>query len=177
MLLAVTAAATVLLISRSIEQGLEVWPDAQDNEQMVAAWRGSAICGYTSGSGVGLICALLAGLLVTYAAADRSRWTGTAVAVLAGTFLALVNLSLAWREASPRLTSGNTFDTDLRQHTCVIVAIALVFAAYPVLAVAGYFLGRARYVAGVAVTLAVLAILVPFGQFGLATALVPTPQY
>ncbi|WUH98689.1 hypothetical protein OHR68_35095 [Spirillospora sp. NBC_00431] len=182
-LLAVTGAASVLLVSRSIEQGLEVWPDAQSDAQMVAAWRGSAICGYTSGSGVGLVCAVLAGLLVAQAAADRHWRTGLAVAVPAGAVLALVNLSLAWWKASPRLThmdgavNASAIDPSLRHHTCVIIAIALVFAGYLVLAAAGYLLGRERNVMGVAITLAVLAVLVHSGQFGLATALVPTPEY
>ncbi|MFI0485664.1 hypothetical protein [Actinomadura sp. 9N215] len=182
-LLTGTGVASVLLISRGIEQGLEVWPDAQMDTQMVAAWRGAAICGHTSGSGVGLICALLSGLLVARAAADRSRRTGTALSVAAGTVLALVNLSLAWWKASPRLThmtgavDASAIDTDLRHHTCVIVAIALVFAAYLVVAAAGYLLGRARNVMGVALTLAVLVVLVPHGQFGLATTLVPSPEF
>ncbi|MBT2212395.1 hypothetical protein [Actinomadura sp. NEAU-AAG7] len=182
LLVAATAVAAVTMLSRSIEQGLEVWPDAQSETQMVAAWRGAAILAYTSGSEVGHVCALLAGLLVARTAAVRSWPAGPAVAVLAGTVLALVNLSLAWWKASPRLAyltgpvDPAVIDPGLRHHSCVIVAIALVSTAFSALAAAGYGLGMKRNIKAAVITLMVLAALALDGHF-ILTGLVPRPDY
>ncbi|MUN39380.1 hypothetical protein [Actinomadura litoris] len=182
LLVAATAVAAVTMLSRSIEQGLEVWPDAQSETQMVAAWRGAAILAYTSGSEVGHVCALLAGLLVARTAAVRSWQAGLAAAVLAGTVLALVNLSLAWWKASPRLAhltgpvDPAVIDPGLRHHSCVIVAIALVSTAFSALAAAGYGLGMKRNIKAAVITLMVLAALALDGHF-ILTGLVPRPDY
>lgn len=165
-LVAGTAVAAVTLLSRSIDQGLEVWPDAQMDTQMVAAWRGAATLAYTSGSEVGHVCALLAGLLVARVVATRAWRTGLVVAVLAGAVLALVNLSSAWWKASPRLTHTiYPVDPGLRHHVGVIVAIALVFAAFLVLAAAGYILGLKHKVKTLIVTLMVLVVAAPYSHF------------
>ncbi|TDD71121.1 hypothetical protein [Actinomadura rubrisoli] len=182
MLVAGTGVAAVTMLSRSIDQGLEVWPDAQMDTQMVAAWRGAAILAYTSGSEVGHVCALLAGLLVARAVPVRAWRTGLAVAVLAGTVLALVNLSLAWWKASPRLAhlSGPVdpavIDPGLRHHSCVIVAVALVFAAFLALAAVGYRLGMNRNIRAVVITLMALVVVALLGHFFL-TGLVPRPEF
>ncbi|MFI0405948.1 hypothetical protein [Actinomadura sp. 3N508] len=182
-LIAGTGVASLMLLSHSLNVGLDVWHDAQSDPQFLAAWRGAAVSGYTSGSGVGHICALLAGLLVAHAgaAAGRGKRIGAAVAVFAGTVLALVNLSLAWWKASPRLTrldavSMDAIDPGLRHHPSVIIAIVLVFAAYLVLAAIGYGLGVLRSVKAVVAALGILVIVALPGSLLLAMALVPRPE-
>ncbi|WP_242889860.1 hypothetical protein [Actinomadura litoris] len=182
LLVAATAVAAVTMLSRSIEQGLEVWPDAQSDTQMVAAWRGAAVLAYTSGSEVGHVCALLAGLLVARTVTVRSWRAGLAGAVLAGAVLALVNLALAWWKASPRLAyltgpvDPAAIDPGLRHHGCVIVAIALVFTAFLALAAAGYGFGMKHNIKAAAITLMVLVALALDGHF-ILTGLVPWPDY
>ncbi|WP_433465519.1 hypothetical protein [Spirillospora sp. CA-128828] len=178
-LIAGTAIATLALLSRNVDLGQELWPDAQTGPQAVYAWRGGAILGYTSGSEVGHICALLAGLLAVRAVKARAWRAGLAVAVLAGTVLALVNLSLAWWKASPQLAQlagpalYGTVDPGLRHHICVIVAIMLVFTSYLVFAAVGYFLGLKRRNKATLVLLAALLVAAPYSHFIAATILTP----
>ncbi|MFF0773827.1 hypothetical protein ACFYUK_33395 [Nonomuraea wenchangensis] len=68
-LIPVTVGATVLLVALNLDVGQSKWPDAQPEDQMVAKWRTAAVLAYTSGSAVGHVCALVAGLLAAQCAA------------------------------------------------------------------------------------------------------------
>ncbi|MEV4289280.1 hypothetical protein AB0K40_27545 [Nonomuraea bangladeshensis] len=69
-LIAVTGSAAVLLAALNLDVGQSMWPDAQPDDQVVAKWRTAAALAYTSGSAVGHVCALVAGLLA-------ARWART----------------------------------------------------------------------------------------------------
>jgi hypothetical protein len=184
-----TGVAAVLLMSRSIALGWIALTDPQSHAERVAAWRCAATTGYTAGSGVGFACSLLAGQLLAARAGAIgavSMWrTGLGAAVSAGAGLALVNLLMTWWAASSELArlaalvaAGGAagppaaFDPGLRHHRYVIVAIALVVAAYLVFAVLGYVLGRTRKIRTAFVILFVLALTAPYSHIYLTAPMV-----
>jgi hypothetical protein len=185
-LVAATGVAAAVLLTRNIALGREAFVDPQDAPQRLAAWRGSAVLAYTSGSEVGHACALLAGLLVAPALATPSRRIGVRVAASAGAVLALVNLLVAWWPASARLAElaatmatmypSVVLDPGPGRHPSVIIAIVLVAAGYPLLAILGFVLGRKRYIRTAVATLFVFGITAPYSHYFLAVFLVPRPE-
>lgn len=144
-LIPVTVGAAVLLVALNLDVGQSKWPDTQPEDQMVAKWRTAAVLAYTSGSAVGHVCALVAGLLAARWARDKPWRTGLVAAVLAGAGLGLADLAAAsWKAshllrefaASPLLTDNGTLivDTGLQHHGRIPAAMAVVFATLLIIA-------------------------------------------
>jgi hypothetical protein len=183
-LAAVICVAAVLLLPLTMDLGDDWFYDPQDNTQRLAAWRGAAVSGVTSGSEVGFLCALVAGML----ASRIKQWrTGLVTAIGAGAGLALVNVTVAWFVAAPRLherwenmTIENArafIDPDLWDHRPVLAAIALVFLALMLAASIGFGVAlvkpRALKLTLLVVTLTVSAVIAPIAHLVLPLAIVP----
>ncbi|TDD00519.1 hypothetical protein E1292_28590 [Nonomuraea deserti] len=177
-LIAVTGSAAVLLVALNIDVGRSMWPDAQPDDQVVAKWRTAAVLAYTSGSAVGHVCALLAGLLAARWARNKTWRTGFVTAVLAGAGLGLADLAVAsWRAApllrvfaaSPVLTDNDgtlIVDPGLRHHGCIPAAMAVVFATLLIVAGLGFGVAQARP-ANKCLLIVVSLALVPIAHFWL----------
>lgn len=91
----ITAAAAALLVPRTLAwTESSLWADPQTDEQFLASWRVSGVLLYTCGSGIGHICALVAGMLAA---------SGLRGAVVAGAGLGVVGLTAAFLRAHPRM--------------------------------------------------------------------------
>lgn len=175
-LIALTGNAAVLLVALNLDVGQSMWPDAQPDDQVVAKWRTAAVLAYTSGSAVGHMCALPAGLLAARWARDKTRRTGLATAVLAGAGLGLADLAAAsWRAApllrefaaSPGMTDNDgrlIVDPVLWHHGCIPAAMVVVFATLMTVAGLGFGVARARPVNKTLLIVASL-VLVPIAHF------------
>ncbi|MFI0350022.1 hypothetical protein [Actinomadura sp. 9N407] len=146
-LVAVTGAAAVVLLPLSVYLGDDWFYDPQDDTERLAAWRGAAVMGVTAGSEVGYLCALVAGMLAARVRPEPRR-AGLLTAVGAGAGLAVVNVTVAWLGAVPRLhewreqmtnvSSLAFLDADLWDHGPVYAAIALVAIAFLIAASMGF---------------------------------------
>ncbi|WP_329428408.1 hypothetical protein OG339_03330 [Streptosporangium sp. NBC_01495] len=187
-LLAVTAGAAALLVAPNLQLGNALVTDPQSPGQYVEEWRNEAVLAYTSGSAVGHVCALLAGLLVARWSTDKTRRAGLVAALLAGSGLGATELAVASWTATPLLRdlsgfpgAGNppegwVLDPSLQNHVGVLVAMALTFAVFLVAAGAGFWVAqRAMLLKFVLVT--VFVVIVPVALFLVAVfALVPFPS-
>nr|WP_157383250.1 hypothetical protein [Nonomuraea coxensis] len=184
-LVAVTGSAAVLLVALNLDVGQSMWPDAQPDDQVMAKWRTAAALAYTSGSAVGHVCALVAGLLAAHWARDNTRRTGLAAAVLAGAGLGLADLAAAsWTAAprlrdlaaSPALTDNDgrlIVDPGLQHHGSIPAAMAAVFATLLIVAALGSAVAQARPVNKALLILVSLA-LAPVAHFLIpAVVLIP----
>lgn len=168
------------------------WPrqpgsDAQTDEQAVTSWRGAAVLASTSGSAIGDLCALSAGILVArWGPAARTRWSGLLTAVLAGTGLGLVDLATASRTAAPRLRELTTapfltredgtavVDPGLRHHGCVLAAMIVAFVIFLIAAGVGFGSGSGQVTHRLTVV-AVSVVLAPVAHYVTMVALIPRP--
>jgi hypothetical protein len=174
-LIAITGIVAVRLVPFSITMGQDLWHDAQSDKQMVTSWRGSAVFAYTSGSWVGQLCALLAGLLAGRWAKLSTRGTGLGAAMAAGAGLGLTALVPAFWTAAPRLRdlaqsphlvreSGvPVIDPALVHHGCVFAAAATAFVVFLLAAYAGFRMARADPVSRILLVPA--AVLAPVAYF------------
>jgi hypothetical protein len=187
-LVALVGVAAALLVPRNIQIGQDVWSDAQTDEQTVTSWRGAAVLASTSGSAVGDLCALLAGLSVARWRASRTRWSGLLTAVLAGAGLGLVDLATAFRTAAPRLREltrsplltredGTAIvDPGLRHHGCVLAAMVVAFVIFLIAAGIGFGLCPGRLTTKLT-AVAVSVVLAPVVHYVTMMALVLRPGF
>ncbi|RKS70873.1 hypothetical protein BZB76_5353 [Actinomadura pelletieri DSM 43383] len=170
-LLLITGFAAVVLFDFSVDVGLDLVTDPQDDRQRLAAWRGAAVLAYTSGSEVGQVCAVIAGALAVRWLGRERRWARLVAAVGAGAGLATTGLGVARWMAADRMrelarnrieideAQGIYADLDpaLRRHGCVLAAIAVAFVLYLVAAGIG---GAAALLEPLWLRSTVLAVLV-----------------
>jgi hypothetical protein len=86
LLIGLTVLAAVLLVPFHMEAGHELTNfDPQSPAKVLMWWRGGAVFAYTSGSGVGYVCAVLTGLLAAgWASGRRTRRAAPAATLVAG---------------------------------------------------------------------------------------------
>ncbi|MEO3797201.1 hypothetical protein ABGB14_43965 [Nonomuraea sp. B10E15] len=187
-LMAVTAVAAAALVVPNILVGGDTVTDPQWAGQYVAEWRRRAVLAYTSGSAVGHVCALLAGLLVARWSMHRERRAGLVTALLAGSGLGAAELAVASWTATPFLRDLSGFpgtgdpledwviDPSLQNHVPVLVAMASVFVVFLVAAGAGFWMAhRGMLLRSALVTAFVLVV--PVALFFVTVfSLVPLPQ-
>ncbi|WP_344890248.1 hypothetical protein [Nonomuraea antimicrobica] len=187
-LMVVTAIAAAVLVAPNISLGESTVTDPQWTGQYVAEWRRGAVLGYTSGSAVGHVCALLAGLLVARWSVRRARRADLATALLAGAGLGATELAVSSWLATPLLYERSGFpgtgdpaedwiiDPSLHHHVSVFAAMALVFVMFLVAAGAGFWMARrARWLRAALTT--VFVVVVPVALFFVTVvALVPLPR-
>ncbi|TMR07571.1 hypothetical protein ETD86_51565 [Nonomuraea turkmeniaca] len=153
-LLVVTASASAVLVAPNLQLGNDLVTDPQWPGQYVAEWHREAVLAATTGSAVGHVCALLAGLLVARWGMHKARRAGLITALLVGSGLGATELAVASWTATPLLRDLSGFpgtgdpledwiiDPSLQNHIPVLVAMALTFAVFLVAAGAGFWVAH-----------------------------------
>ncbi|MEW9549508.1 hypothetical protein [Nonomuraea sp. NPDC050783] len=187
-LTAMTAVAAAVLVVPNAQLGQDTVTDPQWTGEYVAEWRRAAALAYTSGSAVGHVCALFAGVLVARWSRHRARRAGLVTALLAGAGLGATQLAVASWRATPLLCHMSGFpgtgdpmedwiiDPSLHNHLSVLVAMALVFAVFLGSAGAGFWMAHRAMLLRLVMTMVFVAI-VPVALFWVTVfVLVPRPR-
>jgi hypothetical protein len=155
-----TGVVAVMLISFNVDLGQDLAYDATSDAQAVSSWRTSAALAYTSGTGIGQVFALMAGMLARRWARTREV-NGVAVAFLTGIGLGLADLVSAFVAAAPRLRvlahapqlmsyeGRQVIDPGLMHHGIVLVAMAMALILFAVASGFGFALARGAVSLGV----------------------------
>ncbi|MGP3933593.1 hypothetical protein [Nonomuraea sp. KM88] len=187
LLLAVSAGVAAALVVPDLQVGNAMVTDPQWSEQHIAEWRIQAVLAYTSGSAVGHVCALLAGLLVARWSMTDARQAGFITALLAGSGLGAIQLAVASWAATPLLYELSDFpgtgdpmedwvvNPGLQHHVPVLVGMALTFAVFLAVAAAGFWMAY-RAVLLRFVLVGIIVVVMPIALFfTTAIALIPQP--